>query len=343
VIVGDKVVVTGASGFLGGYIVKELLSRGYEVVGIDNYSKYGDARIGFESSSYRAVQGDASDVSLMRNALDGALYLIANAAMVGGIGYFHSYPYDLLAENNNIMAATCRSAIDAHNNGELRRVVYVSSSMVYESTTSWPSSEGDELAVPPPRTSYGMQKLVSEYYARSAWEQYRLPYVIVRPFNCVGVGEFPDVRMVANAGTDALAMSHVLPDLIRRILGGEFPVRILGAGNQIRHFTFGGDIAAGIVRSMEAPEAANEAFNISSPVGHSILDVAEKIFARINPGAEFKYLSVSPYEDDVLRRVPSVHKARDVLGVTCDTSLDAVLDELIPWVAKVEGMDFATG
>lgn len=338
----EKVVVTGASGFLGGYIVKELLARGYEVIGIDNHSKYGHVESFLTNPFYTAVRGDVTDMRVTRDALKGARYLIANAAMVGGIGYFHSFPYDLLAENNRIMSATCQSAIEAHNDGILHRVVYVSSSMVYESATNWPSNEGDELMMPPPRTSYGMQKLMSEYYARSAWDQHGLPYVIVRPFNCVGIGEYPDVKTVANAGSDSLAVSHVLPDLIRRILRGESPVRILGNGKQIRHFTFGGDIAAALVRSMEAPAAANEDFNISSPVGHSILDVAEMIFAHINPGTEFKHITVSPYDDDVQCRVPAVEKARDVLGVTCDTPLDTVLDELIPWVAKVEGLNYTT-
>ena len=68
-------------------------------------------------------------------------------------------------------------------------MTYISSSMVFESTTHWPSCEGDERQVPPPRSSYGFQKLAVEYFARAAWDQHALPYTIVRPFNCVGIGE----------------------------------------------------------------------------------------------------------------------------------------------------------
>ena len=66
--------------------------------------------------------------------------------------------------------------------------------MVFESTTEWPSYEGQEREVPPPLSSYGFQKLAVEYFARAAWDQYKLPYTIVRPFNCVGIGESPRAR-----------------------------------------------------------------------------------------------------------------------------------------------------
>ena len=61
--------------------------------------------------------------------------------------------------------------------------------MVFESTDHWPSDEGDERKIPPPLSSYGFQKLAVEYFATAAWDQYQLPYTIVRPFNCVGIGE----------------------------------------------------------------------------------------------------------------------------------------------------------
>ena len=110
------------------------------------------------------------------------------------------------------MAASVDAALAAHRNGQLRKVTYMSSSMVYESTDRWPSLEGDELKVPPPLSSYGFQKLAVEYFARAAWDQYQLPYTIVRPFNCVGVGEgraLGDVEILS--GNVKLAMSHVVP------------------------------------------------------------------------------------------------------------------------------------
>ena len=99
----------------------------------------------------------------------------------------------------------------------------MSSSMVYESTDQWPSVRG-RRRVPPPLSSYGFQKLAVEYFARAAWDQYRLPYTILRPFNCVGIGEgraLGDVEVLS--GNVKLAMSHVVPDLVQKVLKGQDP------------------------------------------------------------------------------------------------------------------------
>ena len=93
-----RVLVTGAAGFIGGYLVAELLDRGYLVTGLDDLSKYGEPGPAGRPG-YTFVRGDASDGGLVRELLAGCDYLIAAAAMVGGIGYFHRYPYDLLAAN----------------------------------------------------------------------------------------------------------------------------------------------------------------------------------------------------------------------------------------------------
>ena len=141
--------------------------------------------------------------------------------MIGGISYFHTYAYDLLATNERIIAASVDAAIAAHRAGRLQKVTYLSSSMVFESTDRWPSVEGDERKVPPPLSSYGFQKLAVEYFARAAWDQYALPYTILRPFNCVGVGEaraLGDVEVLS--GNVKLAMSHVVPDLVQKVLLG---------------------------------------------------------------------------------------------------------------------------
>ena len=252
-----RVLVTGSAGFIGGYVVEELLARGYEVVGVDNESKYGHVVRSFDSHpAYRLVRGDARDAGLMADALAGCEHMVAGAAMIGGISYFHTYAYDLLATNERILAASCDAAIRAHRDGMLRKVTYLSSSMVFESATSWPSAEGQELEVPPPKSSYGFQKLAVEYFARAAHSQHALPYTIVRPFNCVGIGEgraLGDVEILS--GNVKLAMSHVVPDLVQKVVKGQDPLHILGNGTQVRHYTYAGDLARGIVTAMESPAA----------------------------------------------------------------------------------------
>ncbi len=330
-----KVMITGSQGFIGGYVVEELLARGHQVVGIDNFSKYGRVAKSYDSNpNYRLVEGDARDADLLTDLLMDCDHLIAGAALIGGISYFHAYAYDLLATNERIMAATCDAAIKAHRQGSLKKVTYLSSSMVFESTTHWPSVEGDERKVPPPLSSYGFQKLAVEYFAKAAWDQYKLPYTIVRPFNCVGVGEgraLGEVEVLS--GNVQLAMSHVVPDLVQKILKGQDPLHILGEGNQVRHYTYGGDLAKGIVTCMEHPQALNEDFNISTAESTTVLDLAAVIWAKIKgAGVPFRYVSDPAYEYDVQKRVPSVTKAKELLGFECTTSLDEMLDEVIPWI-----------
>ena len=102
-----RVLVTGSAGFVGGYIVKELLDSGYQVVGIDNYSKYGKLEKEYdENPNYTFIVGDCKDSNLLYSLAKDCDYVIANAAMIGGITYFHKYAYDLLAENDRIAAAT---------------------------------------------------------------------------------------------------------------------------------------------------------------------------------------------------------------------------------------------
>jgi len=334
-----KVLVTGSAGFIGGYVVEELLGRGHEVVGLDDYSKYGPVAKSYDDNPrYRLVIGDARDVELVRSLLDGCDHFIAGAALIGGISYFHAFAYDLLATNERIIAASCDAAIEAYRSGTLQKVTYVSSSMVFESATTFPSYEGQQHEVPPPHSSYGFQKLAVEYFARAAHQQYGLPFTIVRPFNCVGIGEMrarSEVEVLS--GNVQLAMSHVVPDLVQKIVKGQDPLHILGSGEQIRHYTYGGDLARGIVTAMEHPAAVNEDFNLSTETSTTVLDLAERIWVRLRPSEPFRFVSDDPYEHDVQRRVPAVGKARDVLGFEATTSLDEMLDEVVPWV--VEAVD----
>jgi nucleoside-diphosphate-sugar epimerase len=334
----EKVLVSGSAGFIGGYLVEELLGRGYEVVGVDNFSKYGRVRKSYDDNPrYELVEGDCRDVELMTRLLDGCDHFIAGAAMIGGISYFHTYAYDLIATNERITAASCDAAIAAHKNGagRLRKVTYMSSSMVFESADHWPSHEGQEREVPPPLSSYGFQKLAVEYFARAAWDQYKLPYTIVRPFNCVGTGEsraLGDEEILS--GNVKLAMSHVVPDLVQKVLKGQDPLHILGSGDQIRHYTYGGDLAQGVVMAMEHPEAKCEDFNLSTAQGTSVRELAEAIWHKIKgPDAELRLVHDEPFEYDVQRRVPSTEKAKRVLGFEARTSLDQMLDQVIPWIA----------
>ena len=330
-----RVLVTGAAGFINGYLVPELLEAGHEVIGVDNFSKYGRLVKSYDGHPrYRFVEGDAKDVDLLTDLARDCDQIVAAAAMIGGISYFHEFAYDLLAENERILASTFDAAIAAHRDEHLARIVVMSSSMVYESASVFPTPEGAQLTSPPPVSTYGFQKLAAEYFAKGALEQYGLPYTIVRPFNCVGIGERRAVRDTdVMSGNVRLALSHVVPDLVLKVLKGQDPLHILGDGAQVRHYTYGGDLARGIRCAMESPDAINEDFNLSTARSTTVLELAESIWTRIHgPDRPFRYVSDPPFEHDVQLRVPDVRKARQVLGFEATTPLETMLDEVIPWI-----------
>ena len=330
-----KVLVTGAAGFISGYLVPELLEAGHDVIGLDDFSKYGHLTKSYdEHPHYRFVEGDAKDFALMRELAADCDQVVAAAAMIGGISYFHEFAYDLLAENERILAATFDAAISAHRDGHLERIIVISSSMVYESATVFPTPEGAEKTSPPPISTYGFQKLASEYFAKGAFEQYQLPYTIVRPFNCVGIGERRALRDTdIMSGNVKLALSHVVPDLVLKVMKGQDPLHILGEGNQVRHYTYGGDLAHGIRLAMESPKAINDDFNLSTARSTTVLELAECIWSKVHAdGRPFHYVSDPPFEHDVQLRVPDVQKAKAVLGFEATTSLETMLDEVIPWI-----------
>jgi UDP-glucose 4-epimerase len=332
-----KILVTGAAGFICGYSIQELLDAGHEVIGLDNFSKYGRTEKSYDSNRrYSFVEGDAKDVGLLKELVSDCDHFVAAAAMIGGISYFHEFAYDLLAENERITAASFDAAIWANRDRKLQKITVLSSSMVFEAANGFPTPEGAERLCPPPRSTYGFQKLATEFFAQGAYEQYKLPYTIVRPFNCVGIGE---KRAVCDreimSGNVRLAMSHVVPDLVQKALKGQDPLHILGTGSQARHYTYGGDLARGIRLCIENPAATNEDFNLSTPVRTTVLELAELIWRKIHGSSKpFRYVSDPAYEYDVQERSPATEKATRSLGFRATTSLGEILEEVIPWIAE---------
>ena len=250
-----KVLVTGGVGFIGSEVVKQLLEKGYDVKVADNLSKS-------ESSvkeGYEFVKVDLTEKDKTIDAFKDVDVCINMAAKIGGIGYFHKYPATILSENNKIYSNT----FDAAVKNNIKRMIYISSSMVFESTDKFPSKEEHVEKIPPPKTSYGFSKLSGEWYCRAYKEEYGLNYSICRPFNAYGINEFP---------REEIGYAHVIPDLIKKILSGQYPLELLGDGQQTRCFTHVKDIANGIITVMESKRAVNEAFNVSSPREVKMID-----------------------------------------------------------------------
>jgi UDP-glucose 4-epimerase len=330
-----KILLTGSQGFIGSYICNELLNSGYKVIGVDNYQKYGKiARAHDTHPNFTLYVEDVLSNEFL-NIVDKEQpnMIIAGAAMIGGISYFHKFAYDLLATNERILAQTFDAAIKGYNAGYLERIIVLSSSMVFEEAITYPTPESEIKLCPPPSSTYGFQKLASEYFAKGAWEQYGLPYSIVRPFNCVGVGEEESIsEHEITSGNIKLMLSHVLPDIINKVLKGQDPLHILGEGNQIRCYTNGKDLAIGIKMIMESDKAINEDFNISTPQSTSVLELAKTVWDIINPDKEFNYTCDEPFEYDVQKRIPDVTKAKEILGFEAKISLEESIKEVIHYI-----------
>jgi len=335
-----KVLITGSQGFIGSYLCAEFLDKGYQVVGIDNFSKYGPiTRPHDNHPNFEFIEMDAINLDPRRNwrhpSLTDVDYIIAAAAMIGGITYFHKYAYDLLATNERILASTFDLAIELNKNHNLKRIIVLSSSMVFENTDVYPTPESEIKTCSPPLSTYGFQKLAVEYFCKGAYEQYGLPYTIIRPFNCVGVGEEDAIgEHEVKSGNIKLMMSHVLPDIINKILKGQDPLHILGTGEQVRCYTNGRDIARGIRMCLESDKAENEDFNISTPVATSVLELGKIVWNALNPGKEFRTVSDPAYEYDVQKRIPDVSKAEELLGFKAKGTLEESVHEVIDYMRK---------
>jgi UDP-glucose 4-epimerase len=330
-----KILLTGSQGFIGSYICQELLNNGYQVVGVDNYSKYGVVKRPQDTHNNFTlyVEDVLSDNFIDIVSKERPNIIIAGAAMIGGISYFHKYAYDLLSTNERILAQTFDAAINGHKDGWMERIIVISSSMVFEETNIYPTPETEIKNCPPPSSTYGFQKLSSEYFAKGAWEQYGLPYSIVRPFNCVGVGEEDSItEHEVTSGNIKLMMSHVLPDLVNKILKGQDPLHILGCGDQVRCYTNGLDLARGIRVVIESEKAINNDFNLSTPVATSVLELAELIWNILKPNEPFRHVCDTGFEYDVQKRVPDTTKAKEILGFEATVPLKDSVIEVINYM-----------
>jgi UDP-glucose 4-epimerase len=255
------------------------------------------------------VVADLRDAAEAQQAVAGCTHVIHLAAIVGGIANFHKLPHTLTEVNNALTGAVVHAAID----GQVERFVYVSSSMVFERATEFPTTEAHLLDCPAPRSAYGFSKLSGEVYTRAAHDQHGLRYTICRPFNAYGPGELPE--------RDEPGIAHAVPDLIAKVLSGQQPLQIFGSGAQTRTLTHVDDIADGIVTAMAAAAGENEDFNISASEELTVAEIARVIWEACGRSAgDFSLEHLPTFEVDVQRRWPSVEKARRVLG----------------WEAKVE-------
>jgi UDP-glucose 4-epimerase len=313
----NRVLVTGGAGMIGSAVVRRLLGDpAWEVRVSDQRPPPTWMRQACE-----VHRGDLRDIEVARAASAECTHVIHLAAIVGGIANFHKLPYTLTEANNSLTGSLVGAAIEH----ELHRFVYVSSSMVFERATEFPTTESHLLECPLPRSAYGFSKLAGEVYTRAAHDQHGLRFTICRPFNAYGPGELPD--------PSEPGIAHAVPDLIAKALAGQRPLEVFGSGQQTRTLTYVEDIADGIVTAMASPAGENEDFNISASEEVTIAQLAEMVWTHCERDpADFELKHLPSFEVDVQRRWPSVDKARSLLGWQARVELSEGLSNTVRWL-----------
>jgi UDP-glucose 4-epimerase len=317
-----RVLVTGGAGTIGTAVVRRLLRDDDEARALD--VRVSDQRVppAWMSEACDIHTGDLRDHAQAREAAAGCTHVIHLAAIVGGIANFHRLPHTLLEVNTGLYNAVFRAALEER----VERLVYVSSSMVFERATEYPTTEAHIKDTPIPESAYGFSKLAGEVYCHALHDEHGLPFTICRPFNAYGPGEMPD---------DEPGIAHMVPDVIRKVLSGQRPLQIFGSGEQTRTITHVDDIADGVITAMSHPAAENEDFNISASEEMTVAEIARVIWEECGePPDQFELEHLPSFQVDVRRRWPSVEKARELLGWEAKIGVREGIAQTIDWLRE---------
>jgi UDP-glucose 4-epimerase len=315
-----RVLVTGGAGTIGSAVVRRLVrDPGFEVRVSDQREAPGWMRQACEVHT-----GDLRELAEARRAAEDCTHVIHLAAIVGGIRNFHELPHTLLEVNNALYNAVFRASLEQ----PVERLVYVSSSMVFERATEFPTTEEHLEVAPTPRSAYGFSKLAGEVYCKALHDEHGLPYTICRPFNAYGPGEVPYPEP---------GIAHAVPDLIKKVLAGQRPLEVFGSGEQTRTLTHVDDIAEGIVTAMSQPAGENEDFNISASEELTVAEIARIVWEACGEDpAELELKHLPGFEVDVQRRWPSVEKARRLLGWEARIDVRDGIARTVEWMREQE-------
>jgi UDP-glucose 4-epimerase len=315
-----RVLVTGGAGYIGSHLVDALIKRGDEVLVIDNLSTgtIENLRHLLGHPAFHFINDSILNETLLERFVPSMDLIFHLAAAVG----VRNILQDPLASINTNVRGT--EVVLGLGFKYWKRVVLASSSEIYGKASHVPFREDDDRVLGStavPRWSYSTSKAIDEHFA-FAYAAKGLPVSIVRYFNSYG------------PRLDERGYGSVVANFIRQALRGE-PITIHGDGKQTRCFTYIEDTVAGTLLAGEVKEALGEAFNISSTRETNILELAKTIKRLTRSKSPIEFLAYEAYygEDfeDTRRRVPSVDKAKRLLGFTPRVSLETGFKKTIAW------------
>lgn len=298
-----RIFVTGSEGLLMRAVIPTWLQQGAAIEGLDVVA--GKAR------SYRTHWLNlCEDPGQVADAIEefNPEYIVHSAAMVLGAGAIEAKRAEALI-GNTLSSAVMADAIRTANLPNLKRIVYLSSSCVYDNCTP-PAPESAVDAVRPPDSGYGLSKWIGEQFFKALAAKRNIPYTFWRPFNIVSPFERPKAKR---------GDGHVIADLIEAIaVQHENPVALYGGGVQTRCFTWYEDVAKAVAHYSFHAATENEAVNLGTPEPVLISDLARIIFLEAKrrgmATGDFAIQTVARPSTDVQAHVPHVEKAKRLIG-----------------------------
>jgi UDP-glucose 4-epimerase len=313
-----KILVTGSEGSLMQWVIPILLKNGHSVIGVDNFARYGETQ---RERNYKFIRGDLTDQNFVDKVMKGVEGVIQAAALIYGIGGFHKYPADILSKD----IVLHQNILWSMKKNKVKKIAYISSSMVYERCDKHPSKEEDILDSLIPLTDYGLSKLVGERLCRAFYRQYGIDYVIWRPFNIITPYEVAEKEQ---------GISHVFADFINNIVvEKKNPLPIIGTGEQVRCFTWIGDVSRLIAEFSFDDKTNNKEYNIGNPEPVTMKELAKLIY---DGEEELRFDTVKKYTNDVLVRIPDISKATKDLGFAPTMKVRDSIELCLEYIKKGE-------
>jgi dTDP-glucose 4,6-dehydratase len=312
-----KILLTGGAGFIGTKLCA-LLSDNNEILIYDSLNRNSIKTTNLlDKNNINLVQGDILDLNHVKHTVDKFKpNIVIHLAAVAGIDTVIKNPVTTMKVN---MIGTY-NALEALKDYKIDRFIDFSTSEVFGSY-AYKVDEKHTTNLAPvgeARWTYSVSKLAGEHLAHSYYKEYGLPVVTVRPFNIYGEGQVGEG-----------AIHHFV---IKAINNEE--IQIHGDGDQIRSWCYIDDFIEGIMLCLDNKEAIGQSFNMGNPRGTITISMLAKLIKRIaNSKSEIVYVPKTYV--DVELRIPSIEKAKEILGFEPKYDLDEGLEKTIAWYRGV--------
>jgi UDP-glucose 4-epimerase len=314
--------VTGGAGFIGSHLTERLLARGDSVIVVDDLSTGQRKNLASMQShpNLESIEGSVADPGLVAELVDRADVVYHLAAAVG-VALIAKQPIQTIERNIFPTKLILERLGHRVSQGKKVPCFIASTSEVYGKNPKEVWCEEDDLvfgSTTKPRWSYGVSKAIDEFLALAFYHEIGLPVVIGRFFNVVGPRQ-----------TGAYGM--VLPRFVQAALNGR-PLVVHDDGRQLRCFAHVSDVVGAVIKLVDTSEAAGRVYNIGSDQPVSILELAQRVIARVNPAATIEFQSYAAAYDetfeDIRRRVPDLTRISQAIGFRPTFTLDQIIDSV---------------